>query len=202
MYKLLLKGWLDFIVALSVLIILLPLILFVGLFLCFLNNGNIFFTQERPGKNGRIFKVVKFRTMNDKKDSDGKLLSDRERLTGIGKFIRSSSIDELPQLINVIKGDMSLIGPRPLLPKYLPLYNVRQKRRHLVKPGITGWAQVNGRNSVSWEEKFEMDVWYVEHQSFILDIKIFWMTIMKIITRDGINAADAATMPPFTGSQN
>ena len=202
MYKLLLKGWLDFIVALSVLIILLPLILFVVLFLCFLNNGNIFFTQERPGKNGRIFKVVKFRTMNDKKDSDGKLLSDRERLTGIGKFIRSSSIDELPQLINVIKGDMSLIGPRPLLPKYLPLYNVRQKRRHLVKPGITGWAQVNGRNSVSWEEKFEMDVWYVEHQSFLLDMKIILMTVIKIITRDGINAADAATMPLFTGSKN
>lgn len=202
MYKLLLKGWLDLIVALSVLIILLPLILFVGLFLYILNNGNIFFTQERPGKNGRIFKVVKFRTMNNKKDSNGKLLSDRERLTGIGKFIRSSSIDELPQLINVIKGDMSLIGPRPLLPKYLPLYNVRQMSRHLLKPGITGWAQVNGRNSVSWEEKFEMDVWYVEHQSFLLDMKILLMTLTKIITRDGINAADAATMPPFTGSKN
>jgi lipopolysaccharide/colanic/teichoic acid biosynthesis glycosyltransferase len=202
MYKLFFKGWLDFIIALSALIVLSPLILLVAILLYFLNNGNIFFTQERPGKNGRIFKVVKFRTMNNQKDALGKLLPDQDRLTGIGKFVRSSSIDELPQLINVIKGDMSLIGPRPLLPKYLPLYDAHQMRRHLVKPGITGWAQVNGRNAISWEQKFDLDVWYVEHQGFLLDMKIIWITLTKIINRDGINAADAATMPPFTGSKN
>lgn len=173
------------------------IVLFV---LLFVNEGKVFFTQERPGKKARLFKVIKFKTMTDKKDQQGKLLPDKERLTAAGKFIRSTSLDELPQLINVLKGDMSLIGPRPLLPKYLPLYNEQQKRRHEVRPGITGWAQVNGRNAISWQQKFEYDVWYVDHVSFWLDLKIIFLTIRKVLVREGISAEDSATMKPFTGN--
>jgi undecaprenyl phosphate N,N'-diacetylbacillosamine 1-phosphate transferase len=200
MYALFIKRSLDFIAALLIIIILSPLILLVIMLLFFTNNRKVFFTQERPGKNSKIFSVIKFKTMNDRRDINGNLLPDKDRLTSIGKFIRTTSIDELPQLFNVLKGDMSLVGPRPLLVHYLPLYNETQARRHLVRPGITGWAQVNGRNTVSWDEKFALDVWYVEHQSFFLDVKILWLTIIKIIKRDDINAANAATMHPFTGS--
>jgi lipopolysaccharide/colanic/teichoic acid biosynthesis glycosyltransferase len=163
-------------------------------------KNNPFFIQERPGKNEKIFKLIKFKTMNDKTDENGKLLPDKERLTKIGKIIRSLSLDELPQLINVLKGNMSLVGPRPLLIKYLPLYNERQRKRHNVKPGITGWAQVNGRNNISWEEKFELDVEYVENVCFLFDMKILWMTILKVIKREGINSISTATMYPFTGN--
>lgn len=199
MYALFIKRPLDFITALLVIIILFPLILFV-IILLYIINRNIFFTQKRPGKNTKIFRVIKFKTMNDQLDINGNLLPDKDRLTSFGKFIRTTSLDELPQFFNVLKGDMSLVGPRPLLVRYLPLYNEKQARRHLVKPGITGWAQVNGRNALSWDEKFALDVWYVEHQSFSLDVKILWLTIIKIIKRDGINAGNAATMHPFTGS--
>lgn len=200
MYALFIKRSLDFIAALLTIILLSPLILLVIILLFFTNNRNVFFTQERPGKNSKIFSVIKFKTMNDRRDINGNLLPDKDRLTSLGKFIRTTSIDELPQLFNVLKGDMSLVGPRPLLVHYLPLYNETQARRHLVRPGITGWAQVNGRNTLSWDEKFALDVWYVEHQSFFLDVKILWLTIIKIIKRDDINAANAATMHPFTGS--
>lgn len=200
MYALFIKRSLDFIAALLTIIILSPLILLVIMLLFFTNNRKVFFTQGRPGKNSKIFSVIKFKTMNDHRDINGNLLPDKDRLTRLGKFIRTTSIDELPQLFNVLKGDMSLVGPRPLLVHYLPLYNETQARRHLVRPGITGWAQVNGRNTLSWDEKFALDVWYVEHQSFFLDVKILWLTIIKIIKRDDINAANAATMHPFTGS--
>jgi lipopolysaccharide/colanic/teichoic acid biosynthesis glycosyltransferase len=175
--------------------------MFVIITLClyFANQGKPFFFQLRPGKNGKIFKIIKFKTMNDNKGSLGKLLPDAERLTKIGVFVRKTSLDELPQLLNVIKGDMSLIGPRPLLPQYLHLYNEFQNRRHEVRPGITGWAQVNGRNAISWDKKFEYDVWYVDHLTFMLDVKIFFMTIRKIIKAEDINAADVATMKPFDG---
>ncbi|NDA61990.1 MAG: sugar transferase [Gammaproteobacteria bacterium] len=164
-------------------------------------KGGVFFTQHRPGKNEVIFKLVKFKTMNDKRDLDGNLLSDGERMTRIGKFIRKTSLDELPQLWNVLKGDMSLVGPRPLLVQYLPLYSTEQKRRHLVKPGITGWAQVNGRNAISWEEKFRLDVWYVDHVSFALDLKILFLTVKKVFIREGISAQGHATMDYFKGTQ-
>ncbi|MDN3658881.1 sugar transferase [Ferruginibacter paludis] len=200
MYHSYLKRFLDFFIALFVLLILSPLMVLVAVLLYLVNNGKVFFTQERPGKNACIFKVIKFKTMNDKKDVYGKLLRDKDRLTPVGKFIRSTSLDELPQLINVLKGDMSLIGPRPLLVRYLPLYNKKQTRRHEVKPGITGWAQVNGRNTINWEEKFELDVWYVDHLSFSLDLKILWLTIKKVIVREGINAGSNVTMPPFSGT--
>ena len=163
------------------------------------NKGNAFFIQNRPGKNGKIFKIIKFKTMTDAKDTNGNLLSDNERLTAIGTFVRKTSLDEIPQLINVLKGDMSLIGPRPLLTDYLHLYNDFQNRRHEVKPGITGWAQVNGRNAISWDKKFELDVYYVEHLSFWLDLKILFLTLKKVIIREGINAEDSATMEPFQG---
>jgi lipopolysaccharide/colanic/teichoic acid biosynthesis glycosyltransferase len=163
------------------------------------NNGKPFFFQLRPGKNGKIFKIVKFKTMNDKRDSKGALLPDSERLTPVGNFIRKTSLDEIPQLLNVVKGEMSIIGPRPLLTNYLHLYNDFQNRRHEVKPGITGWAQVNGRNAISWDEKFDYDVWYVENISFTLDIQILYRSISKVLSSEGINAVDTATIEPFDG---
>lgn len=170
----------------------------VGLF--FANKGKPFFFQKRPGKNGTLFNIIKFKTMNDEKDAHGALLPDEKRLTALGNFVRKTSLDEIPQLLNVIKGDMSLIGPRPLLPEYLPLYNEIQKRRHEVRPGITGWAQVNGRNAISWEQKFEYDVWYVDHFAFFLDLKIVFLTIQKVTMSDGINAQGEVTMKPFKGN--
>ncbi len=177
-----------------------PIILIVYFVLFWQNRGACFFIQKRPGKNGEVFKIVKFKTMNDKRDTEGNLLPDSERLTPIGKFIRKTSLDELPQLINVLKGDMSLVGPRPLLVEYLPLYNAEQRRRHEVKPGITGWAQVNGRNTISWEDKFKLDIWYVNHISFWLDMKILWLTIVKVFAREGISQQGQATMEEFKGS--
>ncbi len=199
MYKLVLKTILDFIAASIGFLLLLPVFLLVIVFLYFANDGKPFFFQLRPGKNGKIFKIIKFKTMNDKKGSDGNLLPDAQRLTKVGTFVRKTSLDEIPQLLNVLKGDMSLIGPRPLLPNYLHLYNEFQNRRHEVKPGITGWAQVNGRNAISWDEKFKLDVWYVDHLSFVLDLKILFKTFKKVIISDGINAANAATIEPFDG---
>ncbi|MFC5684435.1 sugar transferase [Flavobacterium sp. MAHUQ-51] len=199
MYQSFFKRVLDFVVALIGLIILSPIFLFVTICLFVANSGKPFFFQLRPGKNGKIFKIVKFKTMNDKKDAYGNLLSDAERLTTIGAFVRKTSLDEIPQLLNVLKGDMSLIGPRPLLVQYLHLYSDFQNRRHEVKPGITGWAQVNGRNAITWKKKFELDVWYVDHLSFILDLKILFKTILKVVKSEGINAADAATIEPFNG---
>lgn len=173
----------------------------MAIWLHFANKGaGTFFTQERPGKNSKIFKVIKFKTMTDEHDEDGNLMPDEKRLTRIGKFIRSTSVDELPQLINVLKGDMALIGPRPLLPQYLPLYTKEQARRHNVRPGITGWAQVNGRNAISWTKKFELDVWYVDHCSFLLDLKIFFLTIKKVFVREGISSDTSVTMEPFNGN--
>ena len=200
LYSYFLKRTIDFIVAFFVLAVIWPILLLLIIFLHFTNKGaGVFFTQERPGKNARIFKAIKFKTMTDKRDSEGNLLPDAERLTKIGKIVRSLSIDELPQLINVLKGDMALVGPRPLLIKYLPLYSEEQYRRHEVRPGITGWAQVNGRNSISWTKKFELDVWYVDHISFWLDIKIIFLTIKKVFIREGINMEGSATTEPFNG---
>lgn len=173
----------------------------ITLFLVLFNKGSgAFFTQTRAGKDGRLFQIIKFKTMTDERDSEGKLLPDESRMTPIGRFVRSTSLDELPQLLNVLKGDMSLVGPRPLLEKYLPLYSKEQFRRHEVRPGITGWAQVNGRNAISWEKKFELDVWYVDHVSFALDMKILFLTIKKVFLRENINNREAATMKPFTGN--
>lgn len=200
MYKLFFKRLLDFTASMIGFVMLSPLFLLVTIGLFFANQGKPFFFQLRPGLHGKIFKIVKFKTMNDKKDANGKMLPDAERLTKIGSFVRKTSLDEIPQLINVIKGDMSLIGPRPLLPQYLSLYSDFQNRRHEVKPGITGWAQVNGRNAISWDTKFELDVWYVDHISFVLDMKILFKTILKVVKREGINAADAATIEPFNGN--
>lgn len=200
MYKYFFKRWIDFIIVFCVLAVIWPILLIISLWLHFANKGaGAFFMQERPGKNGKIFKVIKFKTMTDERDADGNLLPDAERLTNIGRFIRSTSIDELPQLINVLKGDMSLIGPRPLLVQYLPLYSKEQSRRHEVRPGITGWAQVNGRNAISWTRKFELDVWYVEHCSLWLDIKIVWMTIWKVLQREGISQEGQVTKEAFNG---
>lgn len=201
MYKLYFKYIIDFLIVFCVLLIIWPLLFIIACGLYLANKGaGIFFLQDRPGKHGRIFKVIKFKTMTDDRDSDGNLLPDEERLTQIGKLVRASSIDELPQLINVLKGDMSLIGPRPLLPQYLPLYSKEQARRHEVRPGITGWAQVNGRNAISWTKKFELDVWYVDHCSFLLDLRIFLLTIRKVFVREGISSDTSATMEPFTGN--
>lgn len=200
MYRSFFKPLLDFLIALIAFPVLLPIFLICVILLLFANNGKPFFLQPRPGKNEKIFKVIKFKTMNDKKDSNGNLLPDADRLTTVGSFIRKTSLDEIPQLLNVIKGDMSLIGPRPLLVEYLPLYSDEQSRRHTVKPGITGWAQVNGRNAISWEEKFKYDIYYVDHLSFGLDMKIIFKTIGKVFKSEGINAADSATMEKFTGS--
>lgn len=195
-----LKRSADFVFALVLLLLSSPILLVVTLLLLLANRGKPFFLQTRPGLHGKPFRIVKFKTMNDQKDAQGNLLSDTARLTAIGQWIRRTSIDELPQLINVLKGDMSLIGPRPLLMQYLPLYNERQGRRHAVRPGITGWAQVNGRNQVPWPERLEMDVWYVEHQSFALDLKILRLTIQKVIDRDGIVEEGSVSMSPFTGN--
>lgn len=195
-----LKRVLDFLIALCAFSVSLIILIPVALFLHFANKGaGVFFLQPRPGRNGKIFKVIKFKTMTDEKDADGNLLPDEVRLTKVGRFVRSTSIDELPQLWNVIKGDMSLIGPRPLLVQYLPLYSPEQARRHEVRPGITGWAQVNGRNSISWKQKFEYDVWYVDHLSFWLDVKIILLTIKKVFVREGISHEGMATMEPFNG---
>ena len=201
MYSCFLKRFIDFVVVFLVLAIIWPILLSIVIWLHFANKGaGAFFTQERPGKHGEIFKVIKFKTMTDERDEDGNLLPDERRLTKIGKFVRSTSIDELPQLINVLKGDMALIGPRPLLPQYFPLYSKEQARRHEVRPGITGWAQVNGRNAISWNKKFELDVWYVDHCSFLLDLKIIFLTIKKVFVREGISSDTSATMEPFTGN--
>lgn len=201
MYKHFLKRVIDFILVFCVLAIIWPILLIITIWLHFANNGaGAFFFQERPGKKGEIFKVIKFKTMTDERDADGNLLPDKDRLTKIGRFVRSTSIDELPQLINVLKGDMALIGPRPLLPKYLPLYSKEQYRRHEVRPGITGWAQVNGRNDISWTKKFELDVWYVDHCSFLLDLKVILLTIKKVLVREGISKEGEATTVPFDGT--
>ena len=200
MYKNFFKPLLDKLFSLVLIIIFLPIMILIGIAIYLWDKKPIIFTQERPGYKGKIFKIYKFRTMTNEKDENGNLLPDEKRLKGIGKFIRSTSLDELPQLFNVLKGDMSFVGPRPLLVKYLPLYNDRQKKRHDVKPGITGWAQVNGRNAISWEQKFEYDVWYVEHISFLLDMKILWMTFLKVIKRDGVSSDTHATMEEFKGN--
>lgn len=199
LYKSLFKRLIDFVSAVIGLLLLSPVFIIITVSLFVANDGKPFFFQQRPGKNGKIFRIIKFKTMNDKKDAQGNLLSDKERLTKVGTFVRKTSLDELPQLWNVLVGSMSLIGPRPLLVHYLHLYSDFQNRRHEVKPGITGWAQVNGRNAISWDKKFELDVWYVDHISFVLDLKILWKTVQKVIKSEGINAADAATIEPFNG---
>lgn len=201
MYKHFIKRLLDFTIVFCALLILWPILLLITIWLHFANKGaGAFFFQDRPGKDERIFKVIKFKTMTDERDENGKLLPDAVRLTKVGRFVRSTSIDELPQLINVLKGDMALIGPRPLMPKYLPLYSPEQRRRHKVRPGITGWAQVNGRNNISWTKKFELDVWYVDHCSFALDVKIIFMTIKKVLFREDISKEGEATTVPFNGT--
>lgn len=201
MYKHFFKRLIDFIIVLCVLLTIWPILLVITVWLHFANKGaGAFFLQERPGKDGKIFRVIKFKTMTDERDAVGNLLPDEQRLTKVGRFVRSTSIDELPQLINVLKGDMALIGPRPLLPQYLPLYNKVQARRHEVRPGITGWAQCHGRNAISWTKKFELDVWYVDHCSFLLDLKIIFLTIKKVLVREGISSETSATMEAFTGN--
>ena len=200
-YAIHIKRILDFLISLSVLLCIWPILLLFTIGLHFANKGaGAFFTQERPGYKGRIFKVFKFKTMSDERDAEGNLLPDEVRLTKIGKLVRSTSIDELPQLFNVLKGDMALIGPRPLLPQYLPLYSKEQARRHDVRPGITGWAQVNGRNAISWTRTFELDVWYVDHCSPLLDLKILFLTVKKVFVREGISHEGQATMEYFNGN--
>ena len=200
MYKHFFKRVIDFTVVLCALLVIWPILLVITVWLHFANKGaGAFFLQERPGKDGRLFQVIKFKTMTDERDTNGNLLPDEARLTKVGKFVRSTSIDELPQLVNVLKGDMSLIGPRPLLPQYLPLYSKEQARRHEVRPGITGWAQCHGRNAISWTKKFELDVWYVDHCSFLLDLKIIFLTIKKVLVREGISQQGQATMEMFNG---
>ena len=200
MYRHFFKRFFDFWISLIALICISPILLIVTIWLHYANKGaGAFFFQERPGKGGKIFKVIKFKTMTDERDANGELLPDAERLTKVGKFVRSTSIDELPQLINVLKGDMALIGPRPLLVQYLPLYSKEQARRHDVRPGISGWAQCHGRNAISWKQKFEYDVWYVDHLSLMTDLKVIWITIQKVLQRDGINEEGQATKEPFNG---
>ena len=200
MYVHFVKRLIDFIIVFCILMIIWPILLLISIWLHFANKGTgTFFMQERPGKHGKIFKVIKYKTMTDERDENGNLLPDEKRLTKIGKFIRSTSIDELPQLINVLKGDMALIGPRPLRTYYLPLYSKEQMRRHEVRPGITGWAQINGRNNLSWTKKFELDVWYVDHCSFSLDMQIAFATIRKVFIREGISKEGEATTVPFNG---
>ena len=196
------KNLFDRILALFLIILFSPIYIVVSLLIFFKMGSPILFRQKRPGYKEKIFGIYKFRTMTNEKDEFGNLLPDDKRLVGIGKFIRSTSLDELPQLFNVLKGDMSFVGPRPLLEEYLPLYNEKQKRRHDVKPGITGWAQVNGRNAISWEQKFDYDVWYVDNQSFWLDIKILWLTFLKVVKRSDISSSTSSTMEKFTGSKN
>ena len=201
MYKHFFKRLFDFIISLIAIICISPILLVVTIWLHFANKGaGAFFFQERPGKDAKIFKVIKFKTMTDERDANGNLLPDAQRLTKVGKFVRSTSIDELPQLINVLKGDMALIGPRPLLVKYLPLYSPGQARRHEVRPGISGWAQCHGRNAITWTEKFKLDVWYVDHCTLWTDIQVIFITIKNVLMRKDINSAAAATMPPFNGS--
>ncbi len=201
MYKHFFKRFLDFWISLIVLIIISPILLVVTIWLHFANKGaGAFFTQERPGKDAKIFKVIKFKTMTDERDAGGNLLPDAQRLTKVGRFVRSTSIDELPQLINVLKGDMALIGPRPLVPKYLPLYSKEQARRHEVRPGISGWAQCHGRNSISWTEKFKLDVWYVDHCTLLTDLKVIFITIKKVIKREDIAKEGMVSMEPFNGN--
>jgi lipopolysaccharide/colanic/teichoic acid biosynthesis glycosyltransferase len=202
MYRNFFKRLIDLLMSILGLIVLSPVLLVVIIFLIIANDGKPFFFQRRPGKNGKIFMLVKFKTMNDRRDKNGDLLPDEQRLTKTGRFVRKTSLDEIPQLINVFKGDMSLIGPRPLLVEYLPLYNSFQSRRHEVRPGITGWAQVNGRNAISWEKKFELDVWYADHLSLSLDIKIFVLTIKKVFKSEGISQEGHATMPYFKGTKS
>ena len=200
MYRNLIKPFLDFIAAVIILVITSPVWVITLIVLFILNKGNPFFIQPRPGKGERIFRLIKFKTMTDEKDQEGNLLPDEERLTGFGNWVRKMSIDELPQLFNVLKGDMSIVGPRPLLVEYLPLYNDTQRRRHEVRGGITGWAQVNGRNTVSWPDKFNFDVYYVDHQSFWFDIKILWMTVVNVLKREGSSSGTSVTMEKFTGN--
>lgn len=201
LYKTYLKRFFDFGLSLIALICISPILLVVTIWLHFANKGaGAFFYQERPGKNGKIFKVIKYKTMTDERDADGNLLPDEQRLTKVGQFVRSTSIDELPQLINVLKGDMALIGPRPLLVQYLPLYSQEQARRHEVRPGISGWAQCHGRNAISWAEKFKLDVWYVDHVSFLTDVRVILITIKNVLMRKDINSATAATMEAFNGN--
>lgn len=201
LYKHFLKRIFDFCISLVALIIISPILLVITIWLHFANKGaGAFFFQERPGKDAKIFKVIKFKTMTDERDDEGKLLPDAQRLTKVGRLVRSTSIDELPQLINVLKGDMSLIGPRPLLVQYLPLYNEEQKRRHEVRPGISGWAQCHGRNAISWTEKFKLDVWYVDHCTLWTDIRVIFITIKNVLMRKDINSATAATMEAFDGT--
>ncbi|PKQ44156.1 sugar transferase [Confluentibacter flavum] len=201
-YKNVIKRIMDLVIAFIALILLFPIFLIVFIALTISNNGKPLFFQIRPGKNEKLFKIVKFKTMNDKKDAQGNFLDFDKRVTKLGKFVRKYSLDEIPQLFNVLKGDMSLIGPRPLMVEYLPLYNDTQKRRHEVKPGITGWAQVNGRNAILWVKKFEYDVWYVENISLVLDIKILLLTIKKVIFKDGVNSSESLNMTTFTGGNN
>lgn len=199
MYQLFFKRTLDIMLSFAILAICSPILIITFILLTLANKGEAFFIQRRPGKNAKIFEIIKFKSMNDKKGPDGKLLPDGERITKVGQFVRKTSLDEIPQLINVLKGDMSLIGPRPLLIQYLPLYSEEQSKRHNVRPGITGWAQVNGRNTVPWPQRFALDVWYVNNISFVLDLKILWLTVLKVVRRDGISSETSATMEAFTG---
>lgn len=200
MYRRLIKTILDRIIGFSLLIIFSPVILIIILAGLIIYSGNPFFIQERLGEGGKVFRIIKFKTMNDRKDESGQLLPDKYRLTSYGRWMRKTSLDELPQLINILKGDMSLVGPRPLLVHYLPLYSREQARRHEVLPGITGWAQINGRNTLSWDDRFKLDVWYADNMSFGLDMKILWLTVKKTFRREGINAPGATTMNAFTGN--
>lgn len=200
MYASLFKRLIDFLLALLLLVLSMPFWLVTAFVLAVNNRGSVFFVQARPGKNEKIFRLIKFKTMNDRRGQDGELLPDADRLTAAGKFVRKTSLDELPQLLNVLFGDMSLVGPRPLLVQYIPLYNAEQKRRHQVRPGITGWAQVNGRNAISWEEKFKLDVWYVDNLTLLLDIKILLLTVKKVFIREGISASGHVTIEPFKGN--
>jgi len=201
LYRDYIKRLLDFTISMIAIVCLSPLLLVVTIWLHFANKGaGAFFLQERPGKDAKIFKIIKFKTMTDERDAEGNLLPDEDRLTRVGKFVRSTSIDELPQLINVLKGDMALIGPRPLLKRYLPLYSPEQARRHEVRPGITGWAQCHGRNTVSWQDKFKLDVWYVDHCTLLTDLKILFISIRKVLVHDGISQEGQATMKEFTGN--
>ena len=201
MYASFFKRFFDFLISLVALIVLSPVLLVVTVLLAILNKGaGPFFVQKRPGRGGKIFKLIKFKTMTDERDAEGNLLPDEVRLTKVGKFVRSTSIDELPQLINVLKGDMALIGPRPLLVQYLPLYSPEQMRRHEVRPGITGWAQCHGRNTLSWTEKFKLDVWYVDHLSLKTDLQVIWLTVVSVLKREGISSDTSATMGAFNGN--
>ncbi|MEB3348203.1 sugar transferase [Aquimarina gracilis] len=200
MYKFFFKRVIDFSISLILLILISPVLLLLTIFLAIANNGKPFFIQRRPGKHERIFSIVKFKTMNDKKDDEGNLLPDKDRLTKVGSFVRKTSLDELPQLFNVLKGEMSLIGPRPLIIEYLPIYNDEQKKRHNIRPGITGWAQVNGRNSITWKKKFEYDVWYVENLSLLTDLRIIGITLKKVIQKEDVNLSNELTSEYFNGN--